>query len=54
MSSFTIVPIIALICYIFLLVSFLAAKKDAAIYAFMELLLTMVCLLYTSPSPRDA
>lgn len=42
MSSFTIVPIIALICYIFLLVSFLAAKKDAAIYAFMELLLTMV------------
>ena len=31
MSSFTIVPIIALICYIFLLVSFLAAKKDAAI-----------------------
>lgn len=42
MSSFTIVPIIALFCYLFLLISFLAAKKDAAIYAFMELLLTMV------------
>lgn len=42
MSSFTIVPVIALFCYIFLLISFLAAKKDAAIYAFMELLLTMV------------
>ncbi|MFQ7550827.1 MAG: hypothetical protein ACLRMZ_11590 [Blautia marasmi] len=36
-ASFTIVPIIALFCYLFLLISFLAAKKDAAIYAFMEL-----------------
>lgn len=41
MSNFAIVPAVALVCYIFLLVSFLAAKKDAAIYAFMELLLTM-------------
>lgn len=42
MYSYAIIPIIALFCYMFLLISFLAAKKDRSIWAFMGLLLLMV------------
>lgn len=42
MYDYAVVPIIALICYIFLLVTFIVAKKDAAIKSFMSLLLTMI------------
>lgn len=48
MYSYAIVPIIALFCYMFLFISFLAAKKDATIYAFMGLLALMV--LWTAGS----
>ena len=42
MYSYAIVPVIALFCYMFLLISFLAAKKDSSIRAFMGLLVLMV------------
>lgn len=42
MYSFAIVPVIALFCYMFLLISLLAAKKDRSIRTFMWLLLLMV------------
>ena len=42
MYSYAVIPIIALFCYMFLLISFLAAKKDNSIWAFMGLLMLMV------------
>ena len=42
MYSYAMIPIIALFCYMFLLISFVAAKKDSSIWAFMGLLLLMV------------
>lgn len=42
MYSYAMIPIIALFCYMFLLISFVAAKKDSSIWAFMGLLMLMV------------
>ncbi len=42
MYSFAVIPIIALFCYLFLLISFAAAKKNQSIWAFMGLLVFMV------------
>lgn len=42
MYSYAIVPVIALFCYMFLLLSLLAAKKNGSIHAFMGVLLLMV------------
>ncbi len=41
-GSFVAVPIIALFCYIFLLVAFIAAKKNKLIYSFMMVLAALI------------
>lgn len=48
MYSYAFVPIIALFCYLSLMISFLAAKKNKIIYTFMEFLLIMI--VWTSGS----
>lgn len=48
MGNYSYIPIIALLCYSFLLVAFIAAKKNRIIYAFILILASM--LLWTGGS----
>lgn len=42
MYSFWVIPVVALLCYIFLFISFLMSKKNPVIHSFMSLLLVMI------------